>query len=534
MENSDDQLEGSVAHQGGGAIALMAAAAIALAACSGGGGLNEDEAAGILQELKEAKAQAATDVAARVAAETQAAAALAAQQTAEAGKLKAEAEKTAAETAKAAADTAREAAVTNAEAAQKAAEDAAASAREAAAALVVAQAAEQKAKADQKEAEDDRDAAETALATARQQLQTARAATTAEEQRRQQAEAEQDRLAQVAEDAQQQVDQASARTVLVGLGGLDEEMASIISAPDLAVTPSYRAAAGVRGTPNVTFDKSRATTGSQGRWLRTSYSNRGASSVDRMDVYSDVDASTSVPFKDSDYNDGSSDNSVVGKFDAALVGTTVVNAEGDVVNWLGVMDTQDDTASSAFPRTSATGVKSFSLIDRGRLTQMGYDDLTPEEKVEYRQESHGGRIRNPDVDPQRYEYETSGTLGGASGTYRCASDSLVPCTVRNGGSHFVFAGPWTFRPSSGTSRVRVEDTVYMHFGWWSRQAISDGSWSFRTFHGDGDDSGSRVALDEITGNDNDVSGTATYQGPAVGYYAIYQPLGGGVGLVWQT
>ena len=54
----------------GGAIALMAAAAIALAACSGGGGLNEDEAAGILQELKEARAQAATDVAARVAAET--------------------------------------------------------------------------------------------------------------------------------------------------------------------------------------------------------------------------------------------------------------------------------------------------------------------------------------------------------------------------------------------------------------------------------------------------------------------------------
>ena len=40
----------------GGAIALMAAAAIALAACSGGGGLNEDEAAGLQQELKEARA----------------------------------------------------------------------------------------------------------------------------------------------------------------------------------------------------------------------------------------------------------------------------------------------------------------------------------------------------------------------------------------------------------------------------------------------------------------------------------------------
>ena len=64
----------------------------------------------------------------------------------------------------------------------------------------------------------------------------------------------------------------------------------------------------------------------------------------------------------------------------------------------------------------------------------------------------------------------------------------------------------------------------MHFGWWSRRAIADDSWSFRTFHGDGDDSGSRVTADEISGS-NDVSGTATYQGPAVGYYAIYQPLG---------
>ena len=342
----------------GGAIALMAAAAIALAACSGGGGLNEDEAAGLQQELKEAKAQAATDVAARVAAETQAAAALAAQQTAEAGKLKAEAEKTAAETAKAAADTARDAAVTDAQDAQKAAQDAAKAAQDAAAALVVARAAEQKAKADQKVAEDAQAVAETALATARQQLQTAQQATTAEERRRQEAETEQDRLEQVAEDAQQQVDQASARPVLVGLGGLDADMASTIGTDDPNVTPRYRAAASVTGTIGVTFVN--PTTGSQGRWFRTSFSNRGASFVDRADVYSDVDGPTSVRFKDSDYNDGTSDNTVVGKLGRELVGDTVVNAEGDVVNWLGVMGRQDDTASSAFPRTSATGVKSLA------------------------------------------------------------------------------------------------------------------------------------------------------------------------------
>ena len=65
----------------GGAIALMAAAAIALAACSGGGGLNEDEAAGLQQELKEARAQATLDAAARMTAVAEAALAQTAKET---------------------------------------------------------------------------------------------------------------------------------------------------------------------------------------------------------------------------------------------------------------------------------------------------------------------------------------------------------------------------------------------------------------------------------------------------------------------
>ena len=99
MENSDDQLEGSVAHQGG-AIALMAAAGIALAACSGGGGLNEDEAAGIQQELEDAQAHAAAALAAQQVEEAARIAAELAQAAAEAEKLKAEAEKAAADTAR--------------------------------------------------------------------------------------------------------------------------------------------------------------------------------------------------------------------------------------------------------------------------------------------------------------------------------------------------------------------------------------------------------------------------------------------------
>ena len=350
----------------GGAIALMAAAAIALAACSGGGGLNEDEAAGLRGELEAAQAQATADAAARVTAEAEAALAQTAKETAKAEATAARTDQKAAETALRLAKVTAAGQVSDAEAdvetAQKAAKDALEAKDKADAALIVAQ-------DKQKEAEDERDAAVLAEEEALTRLQLAQQATTAEERRRQEAEAEKDRLEQVAEDAQQQVDQASARTVLLGLGGLDEEMASIIPAPDLAVTPSYRAAAGVRGTPNVTFDKSRATTGSQGRWLRTSYSNRGASSVDRMDVYSDVDASTSVPFKDSAYNNDDNENFVNGE--DSTTSDPVVNLEGKVVNWVDIMGTRDDTASSAFPRTS--GSKSFTQTNRGptrpRLTK---------------------------------------------------------------------------------------------------------------------------------------------------------------------
>ena len=342
-----------------------------------------------------------------------------------------------------------------------------------------------------------------------------------------------------AEEAQQQVDQASARTVLIGLGGLDAANATTVGgADDPVVTPSYRAAASVTGTDTsgVTFVNS--TTGSQGRWFRTSFSHRGELYVDRMDVYTDVDAATSIPFKDSRYN----------------VDNGIVDAEGEIVARLPITGVRDDVAASGFPRSSGPP-RSYDLTSRGmtmaefatqqsgletdrdgdgdfdsadRNTQEFRDALAALgiTSSQYNQYVNDRGFRDTDLYPQQWNAVVSGTLGAASGTYVCSSATrTTSCTVQNRGSDLNFVGPWSYRPSSGTVRVSVEDSTYMHFGWWSRQTISDGSWSFRTFHGDGDDSGSVVELAEITGA-NDVSGTATYQGPAVGYYAIYQPLGG--------
>ena len=62
----------------------------------------------------------------------------------------------------------------------------------------------------------------------------------------------------------------------------------------------------------------------------------------------------------------------------------------------------------------------------------------------------------------------------------------------------------------------VDDDSYMYFGWWKRELESTGAFSFEMFS-----SGAH----EVSNIPDTLTGTATYTGPAVGQYAIYQPLG---------
>ena len=124
------------------------------------------------------------------------------------------------------------------------------------------------------------------------------------------------------------------------------------------------------------------------------------------------------------------------------------------------------------------------------------------------------RSATPTRHPYRWSAEVGGTLGSASGTFRCgsdASDESTSCTVQNTGGGFVFSNLWTFVPSSGTVGVRVADAQYMWFGWWSREALPAGTFAFDTNHG---------GTGQLSGALTGVTGTATYNGIAVGRYAI--------------
>ena len=508
------------------------------------------ETARLAAEAEKAEADAARELAdaAREAAVAEAALAQAATETAKAEAAEARTAQQAAEKARAAAEVARIAAEENADGQVALAVTANMAAQVADAAVVQANADLIVAQDKQKQAEDDRDAAIADRNEAQSQLRLAEAARALAEQQGRDAEEEQDRLEEDIEDARQELIQVQAQDVFNGLGAAEEVLAD----DPTEVRASYNENASVTTNPDITFS---STTGRAARpWFVTSFSNRTATNVDRLDLYTDVERLPDVPFKDSDYNSGTDDNRVEDSAGMEVSGGMVVDGEGDVVNRLGVSQlgvsrTQTDTASSSFPTTTVRP-KSFNVVHRG----MSEDDFTGvvedsfdlngdtvtdsadlgEEGLQAALENAGitrqqlvnyindRGFRDEDRHPYRYSVEFRGTLGGASGTYRCGGAAATAiCTVDfRGGKSYNFGGTgsaWSFGPSSATVGVDVLDEAYMYFGWWSRQSVENGSWSFRAFHGGKDSERSTIEAE--------VNGTATYSGPAVGYYAIYQPLG---------
>ena len=111
----------------------------------------------------------------------------------------------------------------------------------------------------------------------------------------------------------------------------------------------------------------------------------------------------------------------------------------------------------------------------------------------------------------------SGTLDGASGYFVCTRGD-DGCAVTNTGGEYGLTGTWRFVPSSGAT-VQVDDQNYMTFGYWKREENDDGDLAYLAF------STGTVAVDADGASTafNNLQGTATYVGPAIGQYSIYEP-----------
>ena len=291
----------------------------------------------------------------------------------------------------------------------------------------------------------------------------------AAEERARQAEAARQQAEMEAEEARQAASRAEARPAFTGLGAA--AVGTVTS-----VTPKYRAKATVVTNPSVTFASSSLS--SSGSWSVTTLSNAGSANQDDLVVYTDMGAPTSVLI---------TEHATYGSTGYFTEVPNTNNIQRSLTN-----DNANPIASSRFP-------------GGGRSTT--YDHTIDSDHTV--DADNDGTFTN-DYDTTRF----SGTFGGASGTFECTGT----CTVQHQGGNVynLSSGTWTFTTSK-TARVSVNDDSYMYFGWWKREQIVGGSLSFAAFAN---------GAHEVANIPDTLTGTATYTGPAVGQYAIYQPAGG--------
>ena len=303
---------------------------------------------------------------------------------------------------------------------------------------------------------------EAARKQAEAEKQEAEARRQEEEEKRQAAEQERQRLADEEEKRQQAASRAQAELAFTALGGMTGDGLAPATT-EVTVMPRYGQTATVTTDPAVEFETERRST--SGRWSITTLSNDGSTHKDDLVVYSDIGGPTRVLF---------TEHSTYMSLFSAVTDTNNIQTST-------LSGNTHPIASSRFP--GGGGSRTFEhTIDTN-------DDDTD--------------------DTTRF----SGTFAGASGTFECTGT----CTVAHEGgrTYNLSSGDWTFTTSK-TARAPVPDDSYMYFGWWKREQKSDEMPSFEMF------SGGEHPVADIP---DALTGTATYTGPAVGQYAIYQPLG---------
>ncbi len=115
-----------------------------------------------------------------------------------------------------------------------------------------------------------------------------------------------------------------------------------------------------------------------------------------------------------------------------------------------------------------------------------------------------------------------GTYLRAEGNYFCPSSGTCDVSVGAAGpgvGNFSLTADWYFVHDKG-AKVKAYDSSYMYFGWWVRNGANGMPGAVSAFYraaGGGID---------LAAAGTTFSGSATYEGPAVGQYAIHDPLNG--------
>ncbi len=127
-----------------------------------------------------------------------------------------------------------------------------------------------------------------------------------------------------------------------------------------------------------------------------------------------------------------------------------------------------------------------------------------------------GSVTAPKPTDGGAEIKIPGTYYGAPGTYFCPVSGTCIIGTGVGGYYFLSDG-WYFVHDAG-AKVLERDLSYMYFGWWVRNDVNGMPAAVSAFYRS---TGGDI---ELTTDGGSLNGVARYEGPAVGVYAIHDPL----------
>ena len=199
----------------------------------------------------------------------------------------------------------------------------------------------------------------------------------------------------------------------------------------------------------------------------------------------------------------------------------------------------DDVWSRAGLRGSETGstehITVYTNIESPRRPFGSVYTLDEDNALTVDFATHSMRVRSsgfpaPDFNREysaEAELSFPGTFHGVAGTYECTTPPCMVSTANDG----MISSPgdtWTFTPDSDLAAgimIDLPDADHLYFGWWLKEpADADGTYAFRTFSGGTDPF--TVGQKFTSGNNDELLGTASYQGRAAGRYVTKDFTGG--------
>ena len=397
------------------------------------------------------------------------------------------------------------------------------------------------------EEERKRKEAEAAAAEEERKRKEAEAAAAEEERKRQEAEAaeaEEERKRKAAEEEKKKAQQTLNRFVALEIiNAIPTAIPTSDNKPSVPAILSYNKPVLATADAGATFTST--STGSSGGWFKTTRSGSSEQRRDFVEVFSNVEA----PLRE-DIRDYSARTTVPRGVTTELPWGLTFDAQGKPTNHLNITtgNAGSIAASSSFPRPSTQRQgekKTFTVTDRGpnqtektaaiaekkRIDDLNKDGDPNNDEVWDKTNTHYVNyqlaVRSTTRYPERYSTDVSGTLQGASGTFRCAGTSENAgsgnsCTVDlSGSNNYVFASgdnvEWQFIPTSATSKVSVPDGEYMWFGWWKREPIETTPNAQGAVYDYEANYGGTNQVTSFAG----ATGPATYEGTAIGFYGVY-------------